>query len=250
MKIISKEKFLLTYWRQYLMLEDEFMNTIKYVTIDEYNYKTYSSEYLKLLLQICSEIETTLNAYCSCVKKLRDDNSSTNMTKINKLEETIHSFERENKIHESFNNQTVICLCGLTNEKLHPFSAWYITGDTPNKINKTPQWWDAYNDIKHYRKNPPKNSTKSQSNDDTSNFILRCRQANLENTLTALAALYQIMLNFFDIINEDNADIKIPMRGSRLFKLSSQRWDPVCFYKDYALYIKNGNLQFEEHIIY
>ena len=54
------KKFLLfekSYWNYFLELEEQFLDTKKYVAFDAVNYKTYSLEYLKLLEAVCSEID-------------------------------------------------------------------------------------------------------------------------------------------------------------------------------------------------
>ena len=49
--------FVRSYWDYYLELEEEFINTKKYVAFEKANGKTYSLEYLKLMQAVCSEID-------------------------------------------------------------------------------------------------------------------------------------------------------------------------------------------------
>ena len=56
----SSEKFkifLRDYWRYYRELEDEFLQTQKFVDFRQSNFGTYSAEYLKLFQAVCSEID-------------------------------------------------------------------------------------------------------------------------------------------------------------------------------------------------
>ena len=52
------------FWTHYIMLEKEFMTTILYVRIDKDNSNTYSDAYIKLLLQIGSEIDVVAKETC------------------------------------------------------------------------------------------------------------------------------------------------------------------------------------------
>lgn len=57
----NKELFLRfekIYWQYFLELEEQFLSTRRYVAFDKANFKTFSTEYLKLLVAVCSEIDT------------------------------------------------------------------------------------------------------------------------------------------------------------------------------------------------
>lgn len=45
------------YWQYFLELEEQLLSTKRYVSFDHANFKTFSTEYLKLLEAICSEID-------------------------------------------------------------------------------------------------------------------------------------------------------------------------------------------------
>lgn len=49
--------FLRGYWDYYRELENDFMTTRKYVSLNQDNFSTYSIEYLKLYQAVCSEID-------------------------------------------------------------------------------------------------------------------------------------------------------------------------------------------------
>lgn len=61
---MTKNEFIKVYWRQYLLLEKEFLNTSDYVSIDQENYSTFSNQYLKLLLAVCSEMDSIAEVLC------------------------------------------------------------------------------------------------------------------------------------------------------------------------------------------
>ncbi len=54
---ITTSQFIKSYWNYYLELEDQLIQTKRFVDFDISNYKTFSIEYLKLLQATCSEID-------------------------------------------------------------------------------------------------------------------------------------------------------------------------------------------------
>ena len=70
-----------TYWKYYISLEEEFLDTSKYVEFDYINNgRTYSIEYLKLFQTVCSEIDVVGKALA---KELDSTFSPTKKTGIN-----------------------------------------------------------------------------------------------------------------------------------------------------------------------
>lgn len=49
--------FLKSYWEYYLELEEQLLETKRFVAFDEKNNKSFSTEYLKLYQAVCSEID-------------------------------------------------------------------------------------------------------------------------------------------------------------------------------------------------
>ena len=41
--IVTRDEFLQRYWKYYLMLEKDFLETERYLTIDELNFQAFSS---------------------------------------------------------------------------------------------------------------------------------------------------------------------------------------------------------------
>ena len=62
MPIIKNQELFLRfekiYWQYFLELEEQFLSTKRYVAFDKANFKTFSTEYLKLLVAVCGEIDT------------------------------------------------------------------------------------------------------------------------------------------------------------------------------------------------
>lgn len=124
---MDREEFLNTYWRYYESLESDFRNTIRYVSLDEDNYNTYSIEYARLLQAICSEIDVIFKDLCN----IKDG-------KIGEYAKIIEDKYTDFKI-------SVICLKMYHRGfEIKPFCGW--DKDNP------PVWWTAYNKIKHHRK--------------------------------------------------------------------------------------------------
>lgn len=51
------KEFINTYWSQYILLEKEFVSTLHYLSLDRENEEAFSQAYLKLLLELGSEID-------------------------------------------------------------------------------------------------------------------------------------------------------------------------------------------------
>lgn len=127
---MDREEFLNTYWRYYELLETDFKNSIRYVSLDEKNYNTFSVEYARLLQAICSEIDVLFKELCSCLNK-KGNNISDYADILLKNDSTIPDRIIYLKMyHRGFE----IC----------PFKNW--------KKGNAPTWWGSYNEIKHHRK--------------------------------------------------------------------------------------------------
>ena len=61
---MNREEFLISYWKYYTILEDDFITLTRYVSIDEHNYKTYSDEIMKQILSVVSEFENICKVIC------------------------------------------------------------------------------------------------------------------------------------------------------------------------------------------
>lgn len=147
---MNKQEFVNKIWNYYIVLEDEFIDTQKYVELDKNNFSAYSKTYIKLLLSIGSEIDILCKYTC----KLLDKDS--NASKMNQ-------YRNELKHLKSISESQVYC--EQINEALCPWDAW--------TDEKSPKWWRSYNNVKHDRLN--------------TNYF---RTGNLENVLISLSALY------------------------------------------------------------
>ena len=65
---MTPQSFSKIFWKQYLLLEKDFLETDEFVTISKANSDTFSNRYTYLFLNICSEIDSIAEEYCKIVK--------------------------------------------------------------------------------------------------------------------------------------------------------------------------------------
>jgi hypothetical protein len=214
---MNSEEFCRIYWRHYIELEKEFNQTVKYVSLELENFNTFSEAFQKLILQIGSEIDIILKEFCKYI------NNKFNGDNMNKYLECIKNYSNE------IYNQNVINI--QMESKMQPWKK-YVGQKSQNS------WWKAYNEIKHNRTNLVCIGDLEQKG---------YKFATLENALYILAALYQILINFYyKLALAEKKEILTPIPGSRMFKLCGDYWEKVNFYYDYAFYLdSNGMFRME-----
>lgn len=195
-------EFIQQYWRQYLMIESEFILTDSYVSIHKDNLMTFSATYNKLLLQIGSEVDIAAKQLC----KLYDPRF--NKRSIDQYRQCILANSTD------FTTTTVEDVSH--NLTLTPWREWNA---------HKPHWWVAYNANKHNR-----TETEDIGGVKKPNYQF----ANLQYTFEALAGLYQVYVNCYYILakREGEETRLLPLPGSRLFVLTGGVWDSLHFYKD------------------
>lgn len=139
-------------WPFYLRLENDFLNTLNYVDFSYDNFSTYSIEYEKQLLSICSEVDVLCKLLCQKI----DPNKSP--TRINEYAEILTGISDFTSSRVRFEKQ---------GQDYTPFYGW-TTLDSPS-------WWKAYNKVKHERTT-------------ADNY----KKGNLENVFMALAGLFML----------------------------------------------------------
>lgn len=163
---MNKNEFVKYYWKHYKFLEKQFLDTERYVAIEKDNYAVYSNEFLNLFVLICNEYDAITTEYCNSIKESK---RQLNMLEKNKLlSENIQDFK----------DLSISTKYKYDNIKILPFSK-FVT-------EKTYEWWQAYNLVKHKRSNIDSETKKP-------NYY----KANLKNVLTALSALYIILNKFY-----------------------------------------------------
>lgn len=187
------KKFLLfekSYWNYFLELEEQFLETRKYVAFDTVNYSTYSLEYLKLLEAVCSEIDVVGKeiAHQIDTRFKREDRNGN----IQKWWFTIQQWYAENTLDP----------VKILNElEFDPWKSYEIEefkdkqGHTRTRLkgkSQTPKWWTAYNKVKH-------NRTLDDPETDGKYF----NRANLGNLCNAFSALYLLEKKYMRSVGRD-----------------------------------------------
>lgn len=179
---IRQESKYLTHWNYFLALERDLGVLSRFVEFSRDNWNTHSIEMARIILASASEVDVLLKALC---KRLSPKSNADN---INKYRAVIR---KELPSIPKF--RVMLPRYGLN---LTPWSNW--------NSSKVPDWWTAYNKVKHRRD-------------------AEFRRANLHNTLNAAAALYVVNLYFYPEQAENAALIPMPS----LFRPSRDHFNGV-----------------------
>lgn len=198
---ITISQFIKSYWNYYLELEDQLIQTKRFVDFDISNYKTFSIEYLKLLQATCSEIDVVAKIIA---EKLDPTFLNLKSKNIQKWGFVIQKHFKEIQSKEvSFLNDLHIT----------PWKNWayeqYMdkNGHVRYKLAsgaETPHWWTAYNKVKHER--------TSYYQKEKINY----HRANLENLISAMSALFVLETLFIKQLSKDD---NVNLTKSTLFEL-------------------------------
>lgn len=172
-----------SYWRYYIELEQEMLQTRRFVDFSKDNYKAYSLEYLKLFQAVCGEIDSFLKLLAKELNpgfKVKDSN-------IQKCWYEVQSWYQTTAIKSVLFSKEY---------NLEPWSGYIVT--TSYSKNKrllysgtAPDWWKAYTDVKHAR--------AVLGDDGKPNYI----KANLKNVSNAFAALYVLEKNAMNELGDE-----------------------------------------------
>lgn len=178
------------YWAYYLELEEQFLETKRYVAFEQENFKTFSSEYLKLLEAVCSEIDILGKEIAQQI-----DDSFKKSDKTANIQKWW--FVLQNWYQAKGKKQVRM----LDDWMLEPWKGYQIE-QFLNKTGakcfrqaegaKTPKWWTAYTKVKHGR---------TLDDPDTTGKVFQ--QANLGNLCNAFAALYILETAFASSVGQE-----------------------------------------------
>lgn len=175
---MDKNEFIKAYWQQYKVLEKRMIELSDYVAITPKNFATFSKQFIFMYLTICSEIDSIADELC-CL--LGVDNPKDKFG-INK---------KINIIVDKYNN--------LRNWKCvtkFPFEIINIVPFAKFEENKSADWWQSYNKVKHHRT-------------DKENERYNYEHANLKNILYSLSALYLMIYKIkTEFFNDKEFDIQ------------------------------------------
>lgn len=182
-EIFMEQEFLDSYWKYYLILEEEFLSTLRYVELHKDNFETFSVEYTKQYQTICSEIDVLCKHFCKII------DPSSNSKNIKDYGEIIlANVGQITKEGISFKKARM--------EEIYPWAEWVV-----QEKYVSPGWWSNYNNVKHNRNN-------------------YFKEANLGNVINALAGLYVLEVYCYEKI-KNGEGILYPIPRSSLFTLNS-----------------------------
>jgi hypothetical protein len=177
-----------TNWQYLITLDSDLKEASRYVDVRAENFKTFSIEFVRLLLAAGSEIDVVAKLLCGKIDASRPCDN------IDKYRDTI--ITKYPKFH------SMIIDVPQYEFQLVPWKDW--------EKGHNPSWWRAYNEVKHQRD-------------------IHFTDANLENTINAIAGLYIMILYLH---REDPQRIKL----NKTVLLSADRysdgvqWANACHY--------------------
>ena len=202
-RIVTRNEFMQRYWKYYLILESNFLDTEQYLAIDELNFQAFSNEYIKQYQTICSEIDVIAKSYCI------ELNSSFRGNQINAYcrcitDNNADFINRKIKVRDR-------------DIEIFPWKDWTYTTEMQNNgktriVSNNPDWWQKYNKIKHSR---------TTINSETQ--LPYYKLANQKNVINSLAALFQLELYYFRKLQQTYfaTDADMPGPPSKLFEIES-----------------------------
>lgn len=175
-KMNRKKDFIRNYWRNYIYLEQRFLATQNFVSIEKENNDTFSVEYLSLFILLCNEIDSISTEFCNLIEKQQ---------KYRNIGQKVDIIKED---YPNFLNCKVITKEQFEDYNFVPFAKFTET---------SAEWWKNYTCVKHYR---------SQNDEKTEkpNYY----KANLKNVFTALSALYLLSCLYYKKLNGDCSDLE------------------------------------------
>lgn len=171
---MKKSEFIKYYWNNYILIENKFLSTEKYISIEKDNSAAYSLEYLNLFLLLCNEYDAITSELCNHFEGKAKQRNVCEKTKI--LMDNVKNFNNlKANIKDSYNEFQLV-----------PFKKF--------SENSSSEWWQSYNNIKHNR--------SGKDNNGKPNYY----KANLKNVLFALSAVYIISSKFYEVLEDDNGN--------------------------------------------
>lgn len=193
---MTTQEFERIYWKYYLLLENDFLSTEKFVALDKDNAKAFSMEYMKMFQMVCAEIDVCAKVFC---KHLQNDFNNDTLPHYGKIILTKYP----NFVHDE-----VVVL--PTNECLTPWQGWTWNKNIDKNGNVRikgagPKWWSDHNKVKH-----------SRTLVDGS--VLNYKKANQQNVINSLSALFMLESYFY---RELTGYDKVVDCSSSLFKMKN-----------------------------
>lgn len=186
-------------YNNFKSIEADLVTLLRYVELNEDNYRTYSAEIKKLILASCSFIETN---YFFLLDEFN----------------IVHKNDKEESIASKIYKMTLEKNCPLTN--LTPsiqnqiFSPWLPTKVKDKNMYKF-RWWDAYNTCKH----------PDHSKDLKIEYF--------KSAVESVAALFSIT-----VLLTSQSAINIFWHSSDFVKIQTARFKPLSIYNNTSKQLK------------
>ena len=173
------------HWNYFLSLDEDLARLSRFIEFDQDNFSSFSIECARILLAAASEVDIVAKQIC------QEFVAGSSAKNINEYREVICSgFPQFPEV------QVMIPRYGIN---LAPWDRW---SDAEN-----PDWWRAYNKVKHER---------------NSNF----KEASLSNTLNSTAGLFILLLLFHRKLAESGRLSPNPIlfRAGHPFQVDTMMW--------------------------
>lgn len=172
-------------WNYFLTLDEDLTRLSRFIEFDQDNFSCFSIECARILLAAASEVDVVAKQIC------QESIGGSKANNILEYREVICS--RHTKLPEI---QVMIPRYGI---KLTPWNRW--------SEGENPDWWRAYNKVKHER---------------NAHF----REASLINTLNSTAGLFTLLLLFHRDLAESGRLSPNPVlfRVGHPFQVDTMMW--------------------------
>lgn len=187
----DRKEFICNYWKYYCILEEEFVELIKYIDLRKNNFNTTSDIIIKQLQSVCSEFEIICKEFADIDMKDKKTNIKDYYQGIAKNTKTILEELKIDKIQDLHIN-----IRKTKNMVIYPFKDW--KKEKPWELF----WWKNYNNVKHSR---------------TVNY----ESGNFESLLNALGALYFLERVLVRKIYYQTKEMDIPDSQSAVFYIEN-----------------------------
>lgn len=187
----DRKEFICNYWKYYCILEEEFVELIKYIDLRKNNFNTTSDIIIKQLQSVCSEFEIICKEFADIDMKDKKTNIKDYYQGIAKNTKTILEELKIDKIQDLHIN-----IRKTKNMVIYPFQDW--KKEKPWELF----WWKNYNNVKHSR---------------TVNY----ESGNFESLLNALGALYFLERVLVRKIYYQTKEMDIPDSQSAVFYIEN-----------------------------
>jgi hypothetical protein len=171
------------HWNYLLAIENDLEKLSRYVEFDERNFACFSVEIARILLSASAEADVVCKQLCL---KFNQSSSADN----------IHEYRDEIKtaLPNIVDFEVILSRYGLS---LRPWNKW-------KDIQGVPDWWTAYNKVKHHRET-------------------EYHRANLKNAIDSVAGLFVMTLYFY----QKEANLGELMPAPQILRVSADHFGGI-----------------------